>query len=354
MTNESQSAIPAEFRAAAAMLSGELAALMHAELEAGNPMIDAGHTHPAPPAGAYVMFANPITSRKRESFGSVHFYDRDGAHHSGEFADANRVFFVLEAPHQDDSYPDMDAIREKANFQSVTEDSIRSGGFQSPVARPIPSTPAERFDESRTMNYERWKEGIGYDLEALHSLSAEEQDNIASSLIPATDWRDVEALVSIGTERTDNALKDVMASDSVKMRMAVMNRAPHLVDEKTKLESVLMAVEQAESFEGLVETLDLLETYHPPAVVDAMFEALLGRSGDIAYHFATLLAVVHGKLKSRHDWAMRPQFLKFNTTDRNEREDAFLALYDLLKHSRKFTSSAAARLAAELRERRTS
>lgn len=354
MTNESQSGIPEEFRAAASLLSGELAALMHAELNAGNTMIDAGHTHPAPPAGAYVMFANPISSRTRESFGDVHFYDRDGASYRGEFTDVNRFFFVLEAPRQDASYPDMNAIREKANFQTVTEDSVRASGFESPVARPIPSTPIERFDESRTMDYERWKEGIGYDLEALRSLTAEEQETVVLSLIPANDWRDVEALASLGSARTDRALKEVMDSDSVKMRMAVMRYAPHLVDEAKKLESVLMAVARAESFEGLVETLDMLETYHPPVVIDAMFEALLNRSGDMAYHYATVLAVIYRKLKSRHDWSLRPQLLKFNTTDRNEREDAFLALYDLLKTSREFKSNSAEKLAAELHKERAS
>ena len=347
--NESHAGIPQQFRAAAAMLSGDLAALMHAELDAGNTMIDAGHTHPAPPAGAYVMFANRISSRERASFGNVRFYDRNGASYSGEFADANRFFFVLEAPHQDDAYPDMNAIREQANQSNVTEESIRAIGDEKLREQFGKRSAAARFEESRELDYERWKEGTSYDLEALRAMSAAEQDLIAVSMIPPRDWRDVEALATIGSPRSDRALRDAVQSGSAKLRLAVLRHAPHLVDAWSKLETMLNAVDTAESFEGLVETLDMLETYHPPELVDALFHKLLDRSGEIAYSFATALAVIHGKLPNRYDWSLRPQLLKFNTNDRREREDAFLALYDMLRSTRAFRSGAATTLAEKIR-----
>ena len=83
-----------------------------------------------------------------------------------------------------------------------------------------------------------------------------------------------------------------------------------------------------------------------------MFHALLNRGGDVAYHMATSLAVIHGRLSSRFDWSLRPAFLKFNTADMHERGLAFLALYDLLDIANIPQLSAVTNLAAGLQHLR--
>ena len=64
----------------------------------------------------------------------------------------------------------------------------------------------------------------------------------------------------------------------------------------------------------------------PPAVVDALFRGALWRDGDVAVHFAAMLMFLHGMAGEPFDWEQRPFFLRFNTTDRREREAVFTEL----------------------------
>lgn len=88
-----------------------LKALVEAELAAGNAIVEVGHSHPAPPAGAYCKLANKVSTRPRAAGGGLDFYERNSSSHSGEFTDAKRFFFVLEPPNPPPPEPDMDAIR---------------------------------------------------------------------------------------------------------------------------------------------------------------------------------------------------------------------------------------------------
>lgn len=89
----------------------ELRALIEAELSSGNSIVEIGHSHPAPPVGAYLMLASKVSTRPRVSGNGLTFYERNNSNHSGEFTDAKRFFFVLEPPNPPPPEPDMDAIR---------------------------------------------------------------------------------------------------------------------------------------------------------------------------------------------------------------------------------------------------
>lgn len=86
-------------------------ALVDAEIAAGNAIVDVGHSHPAPPAGAYVKLARKVSTRPRASGGGLCFYERHSSLYSGEFTDERRFFWVLEPPDPPPAEPDMDAIR---------------------------------------------------------------------------------------------------------------------------------------------------------------------------------------------------------------------------------------------------
>jgi len=70
-------------------------------------------------------------------------------------------------------------------------------------------TPLQRFKKSMQINYEKWHDGIGYDLEALKLASPEEQNVIEQILINHNprDWRDIEALAKLNTKRAIEAIK---------------------------------------------------------------------------------------------------------------------------------------------------
>jgi len=332
--------VPAEYQQDVSQLPRELRELLLAELNAGNTIVDAGHSHPAPPVGAFIKLANLVTTRVRQSGDGLHFSARNNSQYCGEFTDEDRRFFILEASIADSSYPDMDEIRARLEGPGVSPHSVVDEADREAL---------KRFDDSREMTYDRWREGTGYDLAAMMRVSEPSRSAIELSLIPARSWRDVEALVALGSPRAERALLDASRSVDVELRMAVISRAPHLVDEAGRLESVLMALETVAMFGGLSQTLDAVEEFHPPAVVEALFRGLVHRPGDVAYHYATVLAVIHGILSSRFDWSMRPQLLAFNTTNMTERREAFLKLYDLVKTTPTFSNAVVEQMAEGLR-----
>ena len=92
-----------------------LKALLLAELAAGNSIEEVGHTHPAPPAGAYIKLSRKVGTRPRASGDGLDFYERQTPQYSGEFTDDRRFYFLLEPPDPPPPEPDMDAIRAALN-----------------------------------------------------------------------------------------------------------------------------------------------------------------------------------------------------------------------------------------------
>lgn len=86
-------------------------ALIESELRAGNEIVEMSGMHPAPPAGLCARIAKHVTTRPRASFDGVRFYERNSSSYSGEFADADRMYFIIEPPRDPGPPPDMDAIR---------------------------------------------------------------------------------------------------------------------------------------------------------------------------------------------------------------------------------------------------
>ncbi|MDX2059636.1 MAG: hypothetical protein SFV24_17630 [Gemmatimonadales bacterium] len=103
--------IPTQFAREVSEFPASLRALIEAELAAGNSIDEIGHSHPAPPAGAYVKLARKVTTRVRAADEGLDFYERNSSIYSGEFTDARRFYFVIEPPNPPPPEPDMDAIR---------------------------------------------------------------------------------------------------------------------------------------------------------------------------------------------------------------------------------------------------
>jgi len=153
---------------------------------------------------------------------------------------------------------------------------------------------------------------------------------VAESRLDAThDWRDVEALAvlaELGSPSAERSLRDALKSGSNEIRLAIMKHAPHLVDDAVRTEMLVNALEVATPFDAFTDTLEQVERFHPPPVVDALWRGVDTRQGDVAVHYAAMLAFIYGKADSAFDWSMRPLFLKFNTTSSAERRAAIAEL----------------------------
>ena len=330
--------IPEPFRADVEKLPPLLRALLEAELAAGNAIDHVGHSFPAPPVGAYIKLVKPVTTRPRTSGDGLQFRERQSSLSSGEFTDERRFFFIVEPPSPPPPEPDMDAIRAGLEKAAATDDSKLSeraarspglfGALGSLLFCGTADTPLEKFKRSMVIDYEKWHDGIGYDLDAIAAASPEERGYIEMLLLQrgAADWRDVEALAALDTPRARAVLTDASQSKDHQVRAAVIRYRPELVSDQRRTESIVLALESADFYSGLTEALDDAVDFHPPEVMDALFRGALERQGSGPVHFAALLLFLHGKAAEPFDWALRPFFLKFNTADRDEREALFREL----------------------------
>ena len=189
-----------------------------------------------------------------------------------------------------------------------------------------------RFKASMVIDYDKWHEGIGYDLTILKEATPEELKAIEAILIQrhSSDWRDVEALAEINSKGAKEALKTALRTGDAAVRMAVHSHAPELMTERQRTDSLLQALGQAEIYGGLTQALLEIEEFHPPEVIRALLRGLMERDGGTACHFAAMLYFLHGKAKSAFDWDHRPFFLRFNTTDMAEREKAVRELCETI------------------------
>lgn len=192
---------------------------------------------------------------------------------------------------------------------------------------------AARFERSLLIGYEQWHDGTGYDVEALRELTAEQRRQIEARLVPPDGWRDVEALAmiaSLGSESARAELRRVAVTGSAEVRLAVLRHAPALVDDEARTASLVEALDSATPFDSFTTTLEQVEAFHPQPVIDALWRGLETRQGDVAAHYAGMLAFVYGKGDSSFDWAYRPLFLEFNTADPAARRAAIGKLRKLV------------------------
>ena len=190
---------------------------------------------------------------------------------------------------------------------------------------PDPNSPFRRFERSMVIDYEKWREGVGYDLDAIREASHEERQAIETLLLNrgARDWRDVEALATLDTAGARAALCKAKYSRDHDVAMAVAHYAPKFLSDDERTAAIVRALQNAQFYGGLSEALDEAEEHHPPAVIDALLRGTIERDGDVAVHFAALVMFLHGKADSSFDVTQRPFFLTFNTPDDDERTRAF-------------------------------
>lgn len=190
-----------------------------------------------------------------------------------------------------------------------------------------------RFEQSMHIDFEKWHDGIGYDLDALRAASDEERGRIEALLLRRRppEWRDIEALALLDTEHARNALRAELQSGNSQSRVAVIRFAPQLAAEAERTAALIQALRETKIYGGLTQTLAEVAEYHPPEVIAELFRGVLSRDGEVAVHLAALLLYVHGKTAEPFDWDHRPLFLRFHTTDERERHAAFCDLCALLE-----------------------
>jgi hypothetical protein len=186
-----------------------------------------------------------------------------------------------------------------------------------------------RFERSLFIGYEQWHDGVGYDVATLRELTAEQRRGIEARLTPPDGWRDVEALAVIAKLGSDSAraeLRRVATAGSSETRLAVLRYAPELVDDSARTTALVDALDNATAFDSFTTTLEQVAAFHPKPVVDALWRGLETRQGDVAMHYAGMIAFLAGKADSSFDWLLRPLLTEFKTEDITARRAAIQKL----------------------------
>ncbi len=308
--------IPAHFAADMARLPPALRAVLEGELAAGNEIAEVLCGFPVAPVGVGIRLARPLSVPVPEGTTGItpcRFPNWDG---SSGYSDEPRHSFLFGPRVVPPDPPSMDEIRAAADRPCK------------PTAEAAPDSPLGRFERSLSIDYEKWHDGIGYDLDAIRDASPTERERIEALLLQrgVEGWREVEALAALNSPGGFRALERAKHSRKREVALAVARYAPHLLSEEELVALIVRMVLTASFFEGLTQALELAEQHHPPVVVEALLRGTLEREGDIAVHYAALLMFLHGKAESSFDWAQRPFFLTFNTDDPHERSAAFREL----------------------------
>jgi hypothetical protein len=310
--------LPEKYVKEAGALPPVLLALLEAEIAAGNSIAEVNQSFPAAPVGACFQLTGPFVSRPRESSAGLKFRDFRYPNFSGSFTDERGYFFLLEPPVPPDPEPDMDAIRAAHEPKPSRPKPITSD----------PNTLVGRFERSMEINYEKWRDGMGYDLDAIAAATPPERETIEAILLSRglQDWRDVEALNALDTPAAQDALRKAAARASSEIRVAITRYAPRFQSSTQRTSTLVGALRTAQLGGGLSEAIDEAADYHPPEVVEALMRGALERDGETAVLFAALLLYIHQQAKEPFDWAQRPFFLRFHTEDRPAREAVFKEL----------------------------
>jgi hypothetical protein len=175
------------------------------------------------------------------------------------------------------------------------------------------------------MDYEKWHDGVGYDLDAIAAATPPERDAIEAILLVRglQDWRDVEALNALDTPAAQSALQDASARSNSEIRMAISRYAPRFQSSAQRTATLVGALRTARLGGGLSDAIDEASEYHPPEVIEALLRGAIERDGETAVLFAALLLYIHQQAKEPFDWDQRPFFLRFHTEDRSAREVVF-------------------------------
>lgn len=182
------------------------------------------------------------------------------------------------------------------------------------------------------IDYEKWRDGIGYDLQALQETNTNERKQIETILVNKypLDWRDIEALAILDTPIARSTILRSLITANNESKMAVLRFAPHLVSTQVKTRTLTLALRTVTFFDGFSITMNIVAEHHPPEIKQELFKGLTNREGEIAVHYAAMLYHIHGKSESIFDETQRSFFLKFDTTNQSERMDAIKELCNLI------------------------
>jgi hypothetical protein len=190
------------------------------------------------------------------------------------------------------------------------------------------STAWERFWESTKIGYMEWHDGIGYDLDALRTMTdGERTEAIRLMRTRSQGWREVEAYGVVNTVEARAALRDALRSASAETRLHAAEKLHDLGEPIALDQFVAKELPSVTLLDGMTVALRIAARVPTPAVRRALIVGIRHRP-DVAFHFAaTLCSLAKDVAPSAFGWDIRRFLLRLG--DHNSPEDRKAAFDEL-------------------------
>lgn len=191
----------------------------------------------------------------------------------------------------------------------------------------------QKFLDSMAIGYEQWHDGIGYDLEALRAMPGPDRQRAEDAVISrgGDDWRDMEALAELKTDRAIQTLKKFLLREAIGSRLSAavyLRELGEPIDLGPLLEEALRT--SAGDFSLFSRAMDLVGEHKPGEVLPTLLDIVRSGDGVRAVNAAAMLFYLRGQAPEPFDWDQRPFFLRFAEPG-EERRAAFRELCGKLK-----------------------
>lgn len=197
------------------------------------------------------------------------------------------------------------------------------------------SSAYNTFLKSTNIDYEKWHDGIPYDLEAYAQMTSSERDEVAGEMLvkDELDWRDMQVLAAHGKRESIDRLRHELAVGPVKSRAWALwtlidhGHTPGSVPD-TQLAHVLDAID---STDDVMPALDLARAHAGPISKLSLMRGLLERPR-VAFFYAEVLLQVCGLAgaDAAFDPRFRPLLLRLLPGPQPDREKAIAEVCKLL------------------------
>ena len=197
-----------------------------------------------------------------------------------------------------------------------------------------PSAAYEKFVASMEMNYEKWHDGEGYDLDAVKNVTATERDRLVEllrdRLKDSPDWREVEALGAIGGEAAIKVMRDALPRANAQIRLRLERQLAEMGELANIEDAIIAALRGTNLYGGFTQAIDMAEEHPTPRIRETLLDLALNGSDEKRIHCAALALYLGGKAASAFDWNHRPFFLRFSQNDRRVQIEAYKELCERL------------------------
>ncbi len=195
-----------------------------------------------------------------------------------------------------------------------------------------PSAAYQKFLKSMNIDYSAWRDGEGFDLEALEDITDSERTEavkmLAERLEAQPDWREIEALGVLATPEARKAIRNAVKDADYETRMRAAEQLVEL-GEKAEAEldaAIIDALRNTGLENGLSQAIDMAEEHPSERIRETLLDLALNGTEEQRIHCAALALYLGGKADEAFDWNHRPFFLSFGDEDRGKQIEAYKEL----------------------------